>query len=1667
LFQALQVLPCVKKESALIVVCGDIFHHKYKLESYSIRLWNIFMNGLTNIAPVVLICGNHDYRQENPENPDLIDVMCECLKTTGKYPYFYFKDTQVYRIENIQFGLVSIKDTLKASSTSGIEENLPVFPTPIFEDCISIALFHGTITQSKLPNGMTMKAGNGYPLEWFKGYSMLLLGDNHKQQVHTSDWGMTWGYPGSLIQQDIGEPLIGHGFLLWDLKSKSATPHHIYNPYGKIKILYKNDKIHVKINPAKKMYSPLDEIVKTSCFPTKPVIFLIGSIADEIHIKAVLKKYNIHPTTLRTTAPTFQDEITDEYADDTRVKNSLKEIATLNNPERWLDYLKSLDPKLAQVVQEKRWMESPSTLKIDSIPVELSKDLHDLTGKVREKIQTLIDIYEKTERTAQSSKHSVTIKHMWWSWVFSYGANNWFNFEKMEGKIALLNGKNASGKSSLIDTLCIGLFGEPTPNRQTNSTRKISSHCIHTARPTGSKGESMSIKVLFTVDSKWYEIHRKYLPSVKDNECKCISVELFTIDIASGTANILHSGTTLVNPWIEKHVGSMNELIKTSIVSQMDSHNFFFAKPEQQKQMIDHAVNLKELDDYSKIIHEAYNGYTNILKMTTHILNTTESNIEDETQQTEMPLLTDEEKSLLIKERSQLETRCKELEASKEKIWQSHPQSPNEILGFSTKTEWENKRVFIEEKIRNYLATFSIPLSSKQDCLIKISVLEHMLNTLEIPDSQNAPTSIETSLDFLRTEEAKQELLWKNHTSLKPILERSKPLLEEEYQKVQEWYQHYQSYLESPDETYIAEKTILDKQWNQWEAEYAEWENHCIEKRGWFSSVPKINSAIAPLSFIHPEMSWLEKREIYHQYLAYYEKIESMKSTLDTVRTPEKEPEWLKRWQEYSDWVSQCKENDWTNLEQLQDNLRKTLEYQEKRRDYEIELERLRDKQQTIEDIFSKYPNWKKERKAWEKIENTYHPNEYTLEFVWTQLAHLKQQPAIWDAEDANYLILQETLVAVKADRDVWCKEHWDKWNTKQQVCLSLGWKSIQDFESYIELCERQLVLLQEKEQLEQAFKSFQQKGSHPDCNVCKGRQMELKKAIQAINKKLDDKNEMTYRELQNKIRKHRKELDSFKWVEDMRPIMESEYNRHLSIVKKHETELKQCLESRTKRPTQAQWKKHKIQEETKWSNIQNYLTHREEKQSLYERLERHQEQYSLLLKKSVKLTQSLNVMLSKEDLTKKESYERNAIDIFITVQRLKDSMETEKISWENARARKIAVEDEMASFTEKLKHPIPTAEELVSCYSAVLAEWESVGLLLEEKKKSLIQQRESIETFERERDEYQLLKLDLEREIQQWDIYYQWEQQNKELEFSYLRSKQQCILKELEEIKQLKKHYEDKEQAESILLWIELQDINQELQTVTEAYRKINERCLQDDSYRSFTSLNTRKQKWEQKYSSLKTYLEKWKEECEWLGKIDKLLVGERGVGIGNKSVNENGHPSTYKEWVYENRVLPILEHHMNSFLSQLGMELTFSIRYKAKALEFFVKDRGNKTTFGASSGFQQFIVGLGMRQALAMIGGSGNNIQHMFIDEGFTACDTENIEKAYDILQLLITQGHYKSILLVSHLDSIKDIITLKIPLERKESSSRLHYGDPYPNYTASMKRYGAPNQSKIINS
>jgi DNA repair exonuclease SbcCD nuclease subunit len=53
----------------------------------------------------------------------------------------------------------------------------------------------------------------GFSVDNFKG-KLFLLGDIHKRQFFTNTHSSLGAFPGSLIQQDFGEDLYNHGYLI-------------------------------------------------------------------------------------------------------------------------------------------------------------------------------------------------------------------------------------------------------------------------------------------------------------------------------------------------------------------------------------------------------------------------------------------------------------------------------------------------------------------------------------------------------------------------------------------------------------------------------------------------------------------------------------------------------------------------------------------------------------------------------------------------------------------------------------------------------------------------------------------------------------------------------------------------------------------------------------------------------------------------------------------------------------------------------------------------------------------------------------------------------------------------------------------------------------------------------------------------------------------------------------------------------------------------------------------------------------------------------------------------------------------------------------------------------------------------------------------------------------
>jgi hypothetical protein len=191
LFEAMRQLEAVIHGSAVIVLAGDVFHDKSRLESPGIHLFQSLIYGLASIAPVYCILGNHDMSQSDATSVDLLSAFLSgnaCPPNVA-----YMRDTGLYRAcDGVGFGLLAIQDVLLPGSGSGTlpASERPPFPDPKplrDEGChTAVALFHGALKDARLGLGPRTYGEHGEDHDaMFGGYDVAMLGDIHAMQVCT------------------------------------------------------------------------------------------------------------------------------------------------------------------------------------------------------------------------------------------------------------------------------------------------------------------------------------------------------------------------------------------------------------------------------------------------------------------------------------------------------------------------------------------------------------------------------------------------------------------------------------------------------------------------------------------------------------------------------------------------------------------------------------------------------------------------------------------------------------------------------------------------------------------------------------------------------------------------------------------------------------------------------------------------------------------------------------------------------------------------------------------------------------------------------------------------------------------------------------------------------------------------------------------------------------------------------------------------------------------------------------------------------------------------------------------------------------------------------------------------------------------------------------------
>ena len=527
-------------EDSVIYLAGDIAHAKTEMSPELVQEISWFLTECAKLRETILITGNHDC---NLNNNHRLDVLTPIVDNLNNPRIHYLRDTGVYNIHNLTFVVYSILDD---------KENWPKGKDVEGEN--KIVLFHGPVNKAQTDIGYTVSS-NSFQVDMFDGFDMAMLGDIHKRQ--TFGEGYEWvAYAGSMVQQNHGELLENHGYLVWDVPTRTFTEHHIHNDYGFLTV----DVIDGVI--PQWVYDEID--TKLPKYPRLRLRFTNTEASDmKLRITELKKLFKVAEVTV-TRTDTIGQLKTNQKVNKNIVGN-VKDETFQNQLIR--DYL------------ERQYLLEDNEL--------------DKIAEINKELNTHID-------ESDSMGNILWVpKSLEFSNMFSYGDSNKVKFDRANGIIGIF-APNASGKSSLFDALSFCIYDKTS---KTNVAKNI----------LNNRSENFYCKFHFEIDGIDYFIERtaKY---VRKKTAVKVDVNFWSEN--NGVITSLNGEQRReTNQNIEKYLGTFEDFVLTTLSLQGNNALFIDKSQSERKEILSQFIGVDIFDKlYQKAADENRDNATLIRK---------------------------------------------------------------------------------------------------------------------------------------------------------------------------------------------------------------------------------------------------------------------------------------------------------------------------------------------------------------------------------------------------------------------------------------------------------------------------------------------------------------------------------------------------------------------------------------------------------------------------------------------------------------------------------------------------------------------------------------------------------------------------------------------------------------------------------------------------------------------------------------------------------------------------------------------------------------------------------------------------------------------------------------------------------------------------------------------
>lgn len=591
---------CLKFNEYIIVISGDVFHNKNVIGNYGLQLYKKLIKGLTDIGRTVLFHGNHDRCQSDKLQPSLLS------STFDIENLILLRESGGFVIDDVGFSYISVDDTLDSYKNSGRIENLPKFPETRENVKYKVALFHGTFANVKMNYTTESKSYmNPYPFEWIKEYDYAILGDIHLRQY--GEYGKTlWGYAGSLIQQNYGEDIIEHGYMIWDLERRIIEEVNIKNEIGYVNMKEEDSKILIRYRGR---YQEVEEIMKGyegcegSVLPNR----LEVKIFSEICIDDVLGLFNRYGIEIEIVNRLYNRE---SISDNNRliskegIDDDSMDIIGIDEMLRYFE--RHITKDQLRILEE--ILREPERLLIESN--EYPDDLNEECKKKNKEISTYC--VKNNKRSDESEcLNEYTIEYVEWENMYCYEGVNWIDLSETVGDIFLVSGENGIGKSAIYDIITLSIWGEVSSSKTSSITGSI-------ANSVGDVGTGYinyrhdrgSTKIVVRIGKDKYRIVREYTRGVGKRRVNLykevvrdtkVGWELLKKDSAAGEM-------------IRALIGTIDEFLSSSMITQNVDYDILKMNYKDCVYTIDKATKIENLYNLYDMFKCSANKYKDFRK---------------------------------------------------------------------------------------------------------------------------------------------------------------------------------------------------------------------------------------------------------------------------------------------------------------------------------------------------------------------------------------------------------------------------------------------------------------------------------------------------------------------------------------------------------------------------------------------------------------------------------------------------------------------------------------------------------------------------------------------------------------------------------------------------------------------------------------------------------------------------------------------------------------------------------------------------------------------------------------------------------------------------------------------------------------------------------------------